>query len=476
MALLLLGAGGYFGYRQFFAPTVTEQVASKLNFDASVTDAEKQQITQAFADQGIILNSDLNVSVNETTEPASGLILSAQVPVVDFNSAKQLITLEQLKSKSGDFELISASELSTDKKLLSVGKDYYLDSFNRGAIFREAVFSGDNQVATDNLVTKLAELPTKESTLKFNQTGVTALTREMMHQIGTGGDSKFFSKYIGKFLADADVTHVSNEVSFKNGCGYSHTSFCSPYNMLDALKDSGVDVVEITGNHNNDTGNQYNTDSIKLYHDLGWGTFGGGLNLAEAKKPWLTDQKGTKLALLGYNYPDAGPPAGGAVATATTAGANPFDFDYGDIEADIAKVHEQGYVAVVDIQFWECYAYPDGYVEFPECDAPIGKQTETFRKLIDIGADIVVGSSAHQPQTYELYKGKPIYYGLGNLYFDQTYWPGTERGLVLTHYFIGGKLVQTKITPTVYNKDYQTQIMGNDKAEWLLNRLVKAQP
>ena len=123
------------------------------------------------------------------------------------------------------------------------------------------------------------------------------------------------------------------------------------------------------------------------------------------------------------------------------------------------------------MQYAECYAYPDGYVEFPLCNSPISGQQEAFRKIIDLGADMVIGSQAHQPQIYELYNGKPIYYGLGNLYFDQIQWPGTERGIVLTHYFLNGKLLQTKLTPTVYDEDLQTRKMTNAQATKFLDFL-----
>ena len=126
------------------------------------------------------------------------------------------------------------------------------------------------------------------------------------------------------------------------------------------------------------------------------------------------------------------------------------------------------------MQYCECYAYPYGYVEYPICYKPIDWQEETFKKLVDLGADMVIGSSAHQPQTYELYKEKPIYYGLGNLYFEQTQWPGTERSIVLTHYFKDGKLLQTKLTPTVYDRDLQTRLMTDEEAAFLLNRLQDA--
>ena len=112
----------------------------------------------------------------------------------------------------------------------------------------------------------------------------------------------------------------------------------------------------------------------------------------------------------------------------------------------------------------------------PSCDAPISGQQAFFRHLIDLGADMVVGTQAHQPQTYELYNGKPIYYGLGNLFFDQIYWPGTTRGIILTHYFKDGKLLQTRLSPTVYGQALQVQLMDKASAESFLSRLLKSSP
>jgi poly-gamma-glutamate capsule biosynthesis protein CapA/YwtB (metallophosphatase superfamily) len=285
-----------------------------------------------------------------------------------------------------------------------------------------------------------------------------------------GGDPLYFSAKIGAFLSDADLTHVSNEVSFKPNCGYSNTLFCSPPEFIETLKASGVDLVELTGNHNNDLGSKFNTETIELYESLGWATIGGGLNTTDAAEPFIADTKNSKVAFLAYNYPDS--PNGGAIAGPESAGANSFDFDR--IETEIASAKQTADFVIVNVQYWECYAYPDGYLEYPICDKPIGEQEAVFKKLVDLGANMVVGSSAHQPQTYELYKDAPIYYGLGNLYFDQTSWPGTERGIILTHYFVDGILLQTKLTPTVFDKDLQTRIATADQADYLLRRLQTA--
>lgn len=485
-------------------PTPEEKVANTLQFDESVTTAEQQAITSAIQKQSKSYNGNLTVSVKTAQEvPKSSAALAVYVPVTNKYAARQQINKSELtglevylpkdadeiirqavatligvsadKIKMLDSSVeaigdnavafIPASELSANVKLLNFNGKYYLDSFNSGAIFRQAVFTGDSASSLDGLA--LNSLPAKDGTLKVNMTGVTALTREMMDKLAVVGNATYFSEKIGTFLADADITHVSNEVSFQPGCAYSHSVFCSPPEMIETLKASGVDLVELTGNHNNDVGRQYNTDTINQYHELGWGTFGGGINAAEAAKPFISDKKGTKVAFLGYNYPDS--PGGGAIATADGAGANPWDA--AKVQAEIAEAKKQADFVIVDIQFWECYSYPDGYVEFPECDIPIGQQASTFRQVADFGADMVIGSSAHQPQTYEVYKGIPIYYGLGNLYFEQTSWPGTERGIILTHYFQNGKLLQTKLSPTVYDNAYQTHLMTNDEALYLLDRL-----
>ncbi len=506
IAMLVGGFGGFIVYN-YLNPTPPETpkqtIVNRVQFDTSVSDTEKESISTAIKQDSVVVNGVNTVSVNTAVVIDDGLpILDAYIPVTNVYNPRQNITLEEIgktdikiwfeidktpqeaianalgiemSSQSllnsmddlgkSDIVIMPVSKLSQNMKLLSFEGVFYLDSFKAGAIFRQAVFEGNSSADFNKL--KLNSLSDSNTTLTIKQTGVTALTRVMLRKLNEVNDPLYFSKNIGSFLSDADVTHVSNEVSFKDGCDYSSSIFCSDPRFIETLKASGIDVVELTGNHNNDVGSKYNTETINLYHELGWGTFGGGLNVEEASKPYIVNTKDSKVAFLGYNYADS--IGSGAIATTEIAGANRFDFTM--IEADIKKAKLESDFVVVDVQYWECYSYPDGYVEFPICDKPISGQESVFKKIIDLGADMVVGSQAHQPQTYEMYKGKPIYYGLGNLYFDQTNWPGTERGIILTHYFVGGELVQTKLSPTIYGKELQTSLMTDKDAVDFLERL-----
>ena len=164
----------------------------------------------------------------------------------------------------------------------------------------------------------------------------------------------------------------------------------------------------------------------------------------------------------------------GAIATSTHAGAN--SYSESKMESDIQEAKEKADIVIVDFQFQECYSYPSSDVIYPVCYKPLSypDQKGVFRLAVTYGADIVVGVQAHQPQTYELYGDGVIFYGLGNLYFDQTPWIGTRQGMVLTHYFYNGEHIQTKITPTIYENDMQTRIATEEEGDLLLELLRDA--
>lgn len=90
-----------------------------------------------------------------------------------------------------------------------------------------------------------------------------------------------------------------------------------------------------------------------------------------------------------------------------------------------------------------------------------------YRKMIDNGADIVIGSHPHVVQNYEIYKGKYIYYSLGNFIFDQS-WSKTREHIVVDttidvkNYDVKSPnkpdfTIKFKIIPTYTNLDFITK-------------------
>ena len=211
-------------------------------------------------------------------------------------------------------------------------------------------------------------------------------------------------------------------------------------------------------------------ETLKIYEQNGIKTVGGGESATAAAVPLNIAEKGTNITMLAYNQS-----TGGATLD-NTPGANQYYEDKAAAEIKAAK--DRGDFVIVDIQYYECNGY-DVESESKVCDyanSSAGDQVGLFRHLIDLGADIVVGTSAHQPQTFEKYGNGAIYYGLGNLFFDQIKWPGTRRSLVLVHYFYNGKLLQTRIVPTAYDSNMQTAVLDEETAEWFIARLANARP
>jgi len=69
------------------------------------------------------------------------------------------------------------------------------------------------------------------------------------------------------------------------------------------------------------------------------------------------------------------------------------------------------------------------------------------RLAIDAGADMVIGNHAHWAAAMETYRGRPIWYALGNFVFDQTWSELTMEGITLELTFSGSRLVQARMQP-----------------------------
>ena len=56
-------------------------------------------------------------------------------------------------------------------------------------------------------------------------------------------------------------------------------------------------------------------------------------------------------------------------------------------------------------------------------DIPLPEQRERYRDFVDYGADGVFVHHPHVPQGWEVYKGRPIFYSLGNFFFNSKNTP-----------------------------------------------------
>lgn len=286
-------------------------------------------------------------------------------------------------------------------------------------------------------------------------TGVTALTRGTARMMEEKGIT-YPAQDIGPWLREADLTHISNEVSFTPDCPTPPPSgtmtFCSHDRYIELLEAVGTDVVELTGNHNNDYGVGPDLHTLDLFRKRGWRWFGGGANLAEATRPLTVTLGPNRLAFLGCNQ--VGPAY--AWATEDSPGAAPCS-DWGWIKAQIAALRADGWLPIVTVQAYETYEY-----------FPTPGQVEAFRALAEAGAVIVQGSQAHQPQGFDFHAGAFIHYGLGNLFFDQMWSLGTRQEFIDRHVFYDGRHIGVELLTAMLEEYGRPRPMTSEERRALL--------
>ena len=291
-------------------------------------------------------------------------------------------------------------------------------------------------------------------------TGVTALCRATAMRMDRHGVT-YPAEDIRDWLIEADITHISTEVSFAENCplpsDYYTMVFCSDPSFIELLEYIDVDAVELTGNHLLDWGVEAMKLSLTMYDERGISYFGGGWDLAQAQAPLTLTHGVHTFGFVGCN--PAGPPSDWA--TADRPGAAPCDYDL--LYAQIRQLREQDIIPIATFQYWEFGQYE-----------PTPQQRADFRALSEAGAVIVSGSQAHQPQGFDFVDGAFIHYGLGNLFFDQMWSLETRQEFLDRHVFYDGRHISTELLTAILEDYSRPRPMTPDEREVLLRAAFAA--
>jgi poly-gamma-glutamate synthesis protein (capsule biosynthesis protein) len=291
-------------------------------------------------------------------------------------------------------------------------------------------------------------------------TGVTALTRGTARTMEEQGVI-YPAQDIGDWLRGADLTHVSNEVSFTPNCPVPPVQggmvFCSHDRYIELLEAVDVEIVELTGNHLSDYGTEPLIHSLQMFQERGWRWFGGGTDLAEATRPLTVTLESNRLAFVGCN--SFGPE--NAWAMEDSPGAAPCD--WGALRAQVTNLRASGWLPIATVQGYETYEY-----------FPTPQQAMDFQALAEAGAVVVQGSQAHQPQGFGFHGGGFIHYGLGNLFFDQMQSLGTRQEFLDRHVFYDGRHISVELLTAMLEEYARPRPMTGEERRALLEAVFAA--
>ncbi len=99
--------------------------------------------------------------------------------------------------------------------------------------------------------------------------------------------------------------------------------------------------------------------------------------------------------------------------------------------------------------------------EFVPVPAPY--QQQLAHRLVDRGANLILGHHPHVLQPVEEYKGALIAYSLGNFVFDQRWGPEVETGAILD-VLLTPAIKEWKLHPTIINHNYQPELFTGTKS------------
>jgi len=169
--------------------------------------------------------------------------------------------------------------------------------------------------------------------------------------------------------------------------------------LAKTLFNKNIRLVDLGNNHILNFGPQGVDETEKYLSEAGIKYFG----VPQKKESTIENINGVKIGFVSYNY---------------------YEFRGDLIKAEKATLEEIEKIRpLADVVVVFCH-WGDEY------KLKNNKEQENLaHKFIDLGTDIVIGSHPHVIQPMEEYKGKRIYYSLGNFIFDQDFNENVKKGL-----------------------------------------------
>lgn len=245
-----------------------------------------------------------------------------------------------------------------------------------------------------------------------------------------------------RYTSDADYSIVNLEAPVVKGEYLNPIKKCGPAlkcnsNAIKALKYAGFNMVTLANNHFYDYGDEAVKNTLTICQNDNIAYVGGGENIEEASQTKFFEAKELKIAIINCCEHES------SIATDCTGGSNPLDPIKQYYAIQEAKNIFDKVIVIV-------HGGHEGY------QLPSPRMKKTYRFFIDAGADVVLNHHQHCYSGYEIYKQKPIFYGLGNFSFNRD----NKRNILWNE----GYMVMLDFKINDIEFDLIPYIQGKDKA------------
>lgn len=228
------------------------------------------------------------------------------------------------------------------------------------------------------------------------------------HLFSDGIDSVFRSAQIVVGNLECPATKIESPV-------FKQYIFRSEPEWLDTLRQHGITHLNLANNHSIDQGREGLLDTKRNIKAAGMVPIGAGASMQEAagpvllasspRKVWLVPS--LRLALENYSY----------LTDKPCVSQEPMD----SLMQRVFQLRKADSTAVIIVSL---------HWGGEHTLKPVPRQRMEAHQLILAGADALICHHTHTLQTIETFRGKPIYYSIGNFIFDPTHPINAEACIV----------------------------------------------
>ncbi len=292
------------------------------------------------------------------------------------------------------------------------------------------------------------EMQKKDAELKSASVilvGDMMLSRAVGKKMEGAGDFSFPFLKIADFLKSVDLVFGNLETPISSGGKNQGSvySFRSNPRVVEGLSFSNFGVLSLANNHIWDYGTEALLDTLKILKENNIFPVGVGEDFEKANALVIKEVKNAKIGFLAFTdlYPSS-----------LEAGNNYPGISNFNLDRIIGHISDIKASNAVDLLFISLH-WGEEYREVAG-----EKQKEIAKKLIDAGADVVVGHHPHVVQEFEEYKNGLIFYSLGNFIFDQNFSKETMSGYLVKIDIFDKAIVGWKVFEANINDDFQVEL------------------
>jgi len=264
---------------------------------------------------------------------------------------------------------------------------------------------------------------------------------ERIKKVGVNGLADTIAGQERRFVSGMDIVMANLEGAVTDSGAHYPPVNGNDFAFLPAtvgqFKERGFNFFNIANNHLTDQGKKGVTETSNNLSELGYGFSGCGDRQVGDCSGAVKKIGDTKVALLGFSMVYG-------------------DFDLDSAKSKVIEAKKQNDFVVVNVHWGSEYTH-----QFSR------KQQAVGRALIDAGADVIIGHHPHVTQGIEAYKGKLIFYSLGNFIFDQYFSRDTQESLAVGLVMEKGTTT-ARIFPLKQKRSVPELMKGKEKEDFLV--------